>query len=466
VTVRRAELLRTLAVVASGLVIISIYAFPGYMAWDSVEQLAQARAGQLSNWHPPVMSALWGVFDRIVPGAMLMFLLQNTLFLVGLHVLLRRSLSPWRAAIATLVIFAWPPSLTVMAVIVKDSLMCGALLVACAGITSERRWARITALVAFALAAGLRHNAVAVVVPLLAMLSPWPATRGVWARRGAGAGIGVGLTVCAMLANAALTDVSMHPFHYSVAPMDIVATLNFAPDLTDAEVHELLPGVRFAHPREIQAHARSLYDPNMWWGTLLYGDDRLFDEPNTPELRDGVKTGWLQLIEAYPGAYVANRFHMMREMLGFTDAPWTAVYGTDHERSMLAGTYQPAHKRNVVQRRLSKTLVRYAKTSVTFRPYFYCALLIVLWIVMRRDRLIVALLVSALGYLALLVVISPSPDFRYNHWMIVVVLIGMAIRLLGRPGTGALRDQDHRDHHGADHEPERVPEVGRRPDDE
>jgi hypothetical protein len=89
-TGRHAELVRTLAVLATGLVVVSIYAFPGFMAWDSVEQLAQARAGQLTDWHPPLMSAIWGVLDRIVPGAAAMFVLQNSLFLVGLHALLRR----------------------------------------------------------------------------------------------------------------------------------------------------------------------------------------------------------------------------------------------------------------------------------------------------------------------------------------------------------------------------------------
>ena len=118
----RAERVRCIAVVVAGLVLVGIYAFPGFMAFDSYEQLAQARAGQLTDWHPPMMSALWGLFDRVTPGALSMLVLQCGLFLVGLYVLLRRRLPFARAAVLTLVIFVFPPSLTMMGVILKDSL--------------------------------------------------------------------------------------------------------------------------------------------------------------------------------------------------------------------------------------------------------------------------------------------------------------------------------------------------------
>lgn len=427
---RRVELLRTLGVLVAGLAIVSVYAFPGFMAWDSVDQLGQARAGELTDWHPPLMSALWGLLDRVVPGAATMLVLQCSLFLVGLFVLLRRRLAPWPAALATLAIFAWPPSLTMMAVIVKDSLMCGTLLVGIAGLTSSRRWPRLVALVAFAVAAGLRYNAIAAVLPLLAWLSPWPARRGPWARRLVGAALAIALTAAAWLGNRALTDTATHPFHYSVAPMDIVGTLTFAPDLSDAEVRELLPGVRFAHPSGLQAQARALYDPELWWGALIQGPDRFFDEPTTPELRDGVRDGWLHLVRAHPGAYLEARLDMMRDLLGFTDGTIAPVYGARHEAGMLRGTGRPEQPRNVVQRWLSQRMVRIGETSLAFRPAAYLALALVLVFLMRRDRLALALLTSALAYCTMLIIVAPAPDYRYVHWPIVAITICLALRLL------------------------------------
>ena len=440
----RTELARTLAVVALGLGIVALYAFPGYMAYDSFDQLEQARAGTLTDWHPPLMSAIWGVLDRAVPGPLAMLVLQCGLFLAGLFVLLRRRMSPRRAAVLTLVLFAFPPNLTMLAVVLKDSLMCGALLAGCAALTSEdRRW-RLASLPLFALAAGLRYNAVAVVVPLLAWLSPWPRARpggapaGPLLRAAAGALIGLAVTAAAWGCNRALTDVETHPFHVSVAPMDYVGTLHFAGPLTDDEVRALLAGVPLGPARDLQAHAHALYDPLRWWGGLIRGPERLFDEPLTPEARAAVTAGWWRLVREHPGAYLASRADMFRELIGLTDSKFTPVYAAGHERGMLRAISQPERPRNVVQRWLGRRMTKLGATSLIFRPYVYLVLALALGIVLRRDRLVVALIASAFANLALLFVASPSPDIRYVHWAMVIAMIGLAIRLFGaRPAPAA-----------------------------
>jgi hypothetical protein len=429
-------------VVAVGIAIVSIYAFPGYMAWDSVEQLAQARTGVLTDWHPPLMSALWGALDRVVPGPATMFLAQCTLFLVGLMVLLRRRMSHRRAALLTLGIFVVPPSLAMMAMVVKDSLMCGALLAGIAGITSRSRAARIGGLLAFGLAAGLRHNALAAVIPLLAWLCPWPNTGGAWRRAATGGLIAIALTAFAFFGNRALTDVKTHPFQYSVAPMDLIGTLRFAPPLSDAEVRELFAGVPLAGTADLQQQAKTLYDPNLWWGAIIYGPQRFFDEPATAEARDAITQTWWRLIESYPGAYLLNRLDMFRELIGLTDVRWTAVYAAGHERSMLEGTFQPAVDRNVVQRWMSKRLTKLGETSLMFRPYAYLILALALGIVLRRDRLAMALLTSSVSYLALLFIITPAPDIRYVHWLMVSVLICLGLRLFATDAVTETRASD------------------------
>ena len=434
----RPEALRTAAVIAAGLVLVCVYSFPGYMAYDSWEQLEQARAGQLTDWHPPLMSALWGVLDHVVRGPLLMLLLQCGLFLGGLYALLRRWMSERRAAIATLVIFVFPPSLTMMGVVLKDSLMAGALLCGCAGLTSKQRGAQVASLAAFLLAAGLRHNAISVVVPLIAVLSPWPATKGPWVRGAVGAAIALALTGSAVLINRGLTDVETHPFHQSVAPMDIVGTLTWAPDLTDDEVRALMPGVKFAPASGLQAHARRIYDVNKWWGAHTRGDERLFDDPTTPELRAGITDAWWRMIKTYPGAYLSGRLDMMRELIGFTSVRWTPVYEARNEEAMLRNTGQPPANRNVVQRWLAKRMLKLGYTSVIFRPYLYLILALGLIVIFRRDRVMLALLVSGFTYLGMLLVVSPAPDFRYIHWTIIVAMIAVAVRFLGVQSARAL----------------------------
>src|SRR5260370_16463650 len=53
---------------AIGFVLTVACFFPGYMSPDSVEQLRQGRAMSFGAWPPPVMSLLWGLLVRILPG--------------------------------------------------------------------------------------------------------------------------------------------------------------------------------------------------------------------------------------------------------------------------------------------------------------------------------------------------------------------------------------------------------------
>lgn len=428
-TEQRAEALRLAGVIVGGLVIVSIYAFPGYLAYDSLDQLRQARAGVMTDWHPPIMSALWGLLDRIVPGALLMLVLQCSLFVGGLYALLRRVLAPTRAVVLTLVIFAMPPVLTMMAVILKDCLMAGALLVGAAGLTSQRRWAPYAALGMFLLAAGLRHNAVAVVVPLVVLLSPWPARKGPWIRGLVGGAIAVALMGSAMFVNKRLTDVESHPFQGMLAPMDIVNTVALAPDLTDDEVRALAPGLTFAKPAGLQAHARSLFDIYALPQNFALGDGRFYDGPTTDEGRSAVTHAWLNLVTSYPGAYLTARFAMMRELLGLTDVAYTPVYEARNEAAMLKVNGEPPADRNVVQRWLAKRMIKLGRTSLLFRPYVYLLLCLGLVVLLRRDRTMRALLLSGLAYVALDVIAVPAPDIRYVWWMMIVTLVAVAVRL-------------------------------------
>lgn len=428
-TEQRRERLWLAGVIAAGLAIVCVYAFPGYLAYDSLDQLRQARAGVRTDWHPPLMSALWGVLDHVIAGPLLMLVLQCSLFLGGLYTLLRRRLTAKRSFWLTLVIFATPPILTMMAVILKDCLMAGALLVGAAALTSEKPWARYASLGLFLFAAALRHNAVSMVLPLTVMLCPWPAGKSAWIRAGAGALIGLALSGGGMLINKGLTDVESHPFHGMVAPMDIVGTLSAAPDLTDDEVRALMPGVTFGPASGLQARARALDDLYGLPMNFSHGPDRLYDDPTTDEGRSAVSGAWWNLVTTYPGAYLGFRFAMMRELLGLTDAKYTPVYEARNERNMLAANGEPPVTRNVVQKWLAKQMIKLGYHSLWFRPYVYLLLALGLLWILRRDRTVLALLLSGLGGLALCLIVIPAPDIRYCWWLMVVTLYAVAIRL-------------------------------------
>src|SRR5207248_5140424 len=94
-----------------------VYAYPGLVTMDSLDQLREGREGFYTDGHPPAMAALWRLVDMVISGPIGMLALQTLAFVIGAYLILRRALSPRRAAIATVLLFAFPPILAPMAVI-------------------------------------------------------------------------------------------------------------------------------------------------------------------------------------------------------------------------------------------------------------------------------------------------------------------------------------------------------------
>src|SRR5437763_16429846 len=68
------------AVCVAGFALALAAFYPGYMSPDSTSQLTQARAWDFTDWHPPLMAALWGAVDRVFPGPAGMLVLQNAAY--------------------------------------------------------------------------------------------------------------------------------------------------------------------------------------------------------------------------------------------------------------------------------------------------------------------------------------------------------------------------------------------------
>jgi hypothetical protein len=124
-----------------GWLVVVLYAFPGLMTVDSIQQLTEARASYYTDGHPPAMAWLWHFVDKVIAGPFGMLLLQTTAFLAGLYLLLERAMSPRRAAITASLMFVFPPILTPMAAIWKDCLMAGMFLLGITAMFDDRRWA-------------------------------------------------------------------------------------------------------------------------------------------------------------------------------------------------------------------------------------------------------------------------------------------------------------------------------------
>ena len=189
--------------------------FPGFATHDLPVQLAEARAGQYSDWHPPVMSWLWRQVERVVPGTTGMLALQLAMLWSGIF-LCAGALTKHLGVrfILALALFLFPPVLGWAGSIGKDTWALGAGLIG-AGLVlrigPERRFAQ-HALVwgsgaAFFVVCAVRHNGLFLVagLALLAAVLLYP-SRGVRSAVLTGLLLFLVPVTAAQLANKALVD--------------------------------------------------------------------------------------------------------------------------------------------------------------------------------------------------------------------------------------------------------------------
>lgn len=414
-----------------------LYAYPGFMSFDSVVQLREARAGHYTDWHPPVMAWLWHVIEHMPgPAPLGMLLLQSGLLLVGTYALVRHVAGPMASACAAVAILLFPPIATTMAVIWKDSLMVGAVVAGTALVLSASRRRRVAGLALFALAAAVRYNGLTVtMVPVIALFR-WSDTSAGWRRYAIASGVWLATVAVALVANKALTDEVTHPWHSSIAMFDIVGTLRFAPALSDAELAETLQGTPLVATHDLQQAAREAYDPEAGVFRIV---ETFMKQPTTADERAAIARAWERLVVAHPVAYLRHRWRVFRRVLVLqpTVHPWIWV-GIDLVGDDLLELSPPRF-----QRSLMNAALRFA-TSWFMRVYIYGALVLAafglaLW---RRDRLVLAITTSAIISELALLVLAPTEDFRYSLWLVVAALLAAFLlaaqlvraRSAGQPG--------------------------------
>jgi hypothetical protein len=421
-------------ILAAAWLLFFVYAYPGYLSPDSAWQLYQGRSGEYSDWHPPMMAAIWGVLDRIVAGPLLMLVAQSGAALLGMFGIFARVFAVRRAAIAAGALLLFPPVLATLAVIWKDSQMAGYLLAGAACLLARRRGVRVAGLGLLVLASAVRINAPAATLPLVVLLFVWRDGMRWWWRYAIAAAAWLAVTLAAFGANRWVNRYELHAWHNSTALHDIAGTIVRGRQFSDAELAPVLAGTTLRVHEQIQAVMRARYFHENFWN-LNHGDDRVFEETAAPDQLAPIAQAWRTLIGRSPFGYLRHRWALGRTLLGISPG-WAAVWdgfdkdGTarwdnlgirmDHTRWQAAWVHS----------------LRSIERSLLFAPYAYALLALLLIPLCRRDRTALALIASGLIYELSMFAGSPTPDFRYSHWMVTAALVALVIAFARRYRAG------------------------------
>lgn len=413
-----------------------LYAFPGYMSFDSIAQLQQARWDYFRDDHPPAMAALWQLTEVFVTGPAGMLVLQLTAFLVGAYLLFKTKLSPRGAAIAASLLLWFPPVLNTMSVIWKDSQMAGYLLLGTALLLSPRRGVRIGGLAFLALGTAMRHNALAMTMPIVVIMFAWDPTHRWWKRYAIAFAAWIAITMSARVASNALSSQTMYMWHRSLALLDIVGTLQYADDIPDEQLKQDLAGTRLRYDRDLQRHTRDIIDPKVspteqLWDTT----NKFFLKPWTEEERAAVSRAWKKIVPTHPIAYAKYRWVLFSQLTQLDDTPlgspiyfWFTdiqdIYGSGNKVDYAAGPSRFQDHAHVVMWWLGDTSM--------FHVSLYVILSLLLVPFGIRDRTTLGLLASGIVSEASLFVIAPTVDVRYSFWLVITTACALVLIVAAR----------------------------------
>ena len=172
-------------VAVSMLALLAIVFYPGYMSPDSISHLEQATGvAHLTDWHPPVITRLWGLLIGVTGhiSSMLIFqlvLLVTAMFVLSILVYQHTRNRSW--ALSTYMILLLPNIVNIAGVIWKDVQMAFSLTLAVMFIwfiiSSKKTLGRTVkygivglTLLLILYAGMLRYNALFAVLPILFVL--------------------------------------------------------------------------------------------------------------------------------------------------------------------------------------------------------------------------------------------------------------------------------------------------------
>jgi hypothetical protein len=412
--------------------------WPGFMSYDSMYALRQARMGIENGGYPPMVSYLWALCEQFIPGQGGMFVVQNALVFFGVAALARAlGASDFRILLAMLVTALAPVTLGPMLVVWKDVAFGGLMAIAYAitlhYVEQRRRAMLAAALLSLALASSLRLNGIAAAAPALAAIA-WMVCRrsqpagsrldagGGWPRLLAST-LAFAFLVAATFGFVALTASWRLP-DFKRIPMATGSGWTQLHDLIGISVcagRNLLPPSLDSGDMSLE-RLRRIYRPEH--SQLSIGPSPLLDEFALSANASLVQEHSTKARIEHPMCYLLHRARVLMHAVGANPGP--VFYLTD------AGVFPGEAGTEMTPTDLTASMISYIqqqRSSVFARGIFFGLLALGALVAAgrgaQRPRMWKALLpmAGACTYLLGSFLVLPGADARYNFWANLVFIV-------------------------------------------
>lgn len=414
----------------------SLAYWPGLVTWDSLRQYDQALSGAFDDWHPPIMEWLWRQMLPLAHGPAPMLLLQLGLYACGFVMIVRVILGDRRIgpALAVACCALQPIIIALMATIIKDSLMTGALLCAVGLVAGAERggpsragaMCRGAALFLCFFAATLRFNGFLAILPLALWALPYSLRSG-WRRALVSASLLIPLLLAAMPVANALIGAEKSDVQLSLVIFDLAG-------MTEHSGENLFPPLGIADPVAVnhRCYTPVKWDSYSWWVEDLCPINfdlvrRYFHDHQVSPVRF-----WLSAIAHHPLAYLRHRA-----------AHWNInsrfLVADEVERPVQVeappNDWHFAVTQNAGVKIVDRAALASAGTPLGWPWFWMVAMAVLLWSRRRRPYdLVTILAASALLYGLGYALFSVASELRYYLWTICAGSIAMTLAIADRIG--------------------------------
>lgn len=426
------------AVLAGGFLLMLALNLPGQLSVDSILQLHEGRTNIRDTFGPAIYSRILGFFDAIQPGGGIYVTASGAVLFAGLLSLrhLRGRVS-WLSVPVALAMVASPTLLIYQGIVWKDVLFANlavagfVCLAFAAQAWSDRpfRWlVLLVAMLLFAVAALLRQNgAIAVVAAALALA--WIARPGGW-RSSLVWGL-AGLLAVLLVSNALNfaarfraedPDRAMGVGVRILQHYDLVAAAAIDPNYRFDAIDKVRPqNDDFIKAVADQAYSPQRVDRMEQAPTLIR---RMFKTP-----REAMRAEWRNLVLRHTDTYLAHRAEVFRWVFLTPDlrACLPQHYGVAGPPDKLAdlGLTAGAQPRDLALYAYGQRF--YGTPFFSHLAFAGLAVLVAGLLLLRRDPadwVVIAMLVSALGFAASFFLISLACDYRYLYYLDLAAVVG------------------------------------------